>query len=91
MYLLCCSPRGSGPSQLSRCWRAVQAGASDALASVLVAIASVISILCTVPVGGAIDRLGDRSQGRPAHLGESLGHEHRMGIELCWSWAQEAW
>ena len=57
----------------------VQAGASDALASVLVAIASVISILCTVPVGGAIDRLGDRSQGRPAHLGESLGHEHRMG------------
>jgi|GEM_PF-806258 len=79
MYLLCCSPRGSGPSQLSRCWRAVQAGASDALASVLVAIASVISILCTVPVGGAIDRLGDRSQGRPAHLGESLGHEHRMG------------
>lgn len=57
----------------------MQAGASNALASALVAIASVISILCTVPVGGAIDRLGDPSQGRPAHLGDSLGYEHLMG------------
>ena len=57
----------------------MQAGASNARACVLVAIASVISILCTVPVGGAIDRLGDPSQGRPAHLGDSLGYEHLMG------------
>lgn len=51
---------------------AVQVGASDALASALVAGAAIVSILFTVPVGTAIDRLGDRRAMTVATLGVAV-------------------
>ncbi|MFW0181092.1 MFS transporter [Rothia sp. P5766] len=38
----------------------IRLGASPALASSLVAVAGVFALLCTVPVGGTIDRVGDK-------------------------------
>ena len=51
---------------------AVQVGASDALASALVAGAAIVSILFTVPVGTAINRLGDRRAMTVATLGVAV-------------------
>ena len=51
---------GTGAINAVQVLAAVRVGASDALASALVACAAVISLLCTVPVGHAIDQLGDR-------------------------------
>lgn len=51
---------GTGAVMPVQVLAALQLGASDALASALIAIAGVVSLLSTVPVGATIDRLGDR-------------------------------
>ena len=51
---------GAGAVMPIQVLAALQLGASEALASALVAIAGVVSLLSTVPVGATIDSLGDR-------------------------------